>query len=73
MAAKINRRQYVIVIKPRKFNIAHIKCFTVVCWRLLGNQDSTLISPNTKVIYKPDADHVTFRIKRFLRERIASA
>ena len=29
MTAKINIRQYVIFIEPRKFDIADIKCFTV--------------------------------------------
>ena len=30
MNAKIKMRQYVIFIKPRKFDTANIKCFTVV-------------------------------------------
>ena len=31
MNAKINLRQYLTFIKPRNFDTANIKCFTMVC------------------------------------------
>ena len=36
MTAKIEIRQFVIYIEPRKFDTAYIKCFTVRCLLILN-------------------------------------